>query len=615
MPALAWASLLSSATTGEPGYSPQAGKHSTQPNATLGGLKPLDSSSWSVPSTFSQLHTLVSSSTATIQESSRGGGMADTEIQKPTMYFGASTSSSLRPITSTRYTHGTSPVETTPQTSPLEEFTHPGCFFSLTSPFPKTFVPSSLMSQPTHLGQSEPPCLALASLKPITVTMTAGESPKPLRVTVSAEMRRTNSSAKCSSSSSKYLTCTRFDTPLSSATASSETLPSTIEPEHPRPYHPSLPLNPSPLHPHCKARDRLRLWLPSVDTSPTSSTSTAHATIEITEERLNRVLDVIEASWTERTKETYGSGLLVFQVYCDLNHIPEHLCSPVTQPLLSAFIASCAGAYSGSSVSNFVAGICAWHVLHSQPWAVNPNELKSILEGASRLAPHSSKQPKRIPFECNILLLFLTYMDLQSPRDAAIFACLVVTFYSVSRLGEFTVPAINKFSPAMHITLSHVSRLQNHQGLDVVAFHLPATKCSPSGEDTQCAPISHLTDPVTWLDNHLCINAPCPNDHLFAWQHAKGRRPLTKTEVTSRIKELIKQFELPNLKGHSLHIRGTLHYLLQGTPFDVVKTMGRWSGESFTLYLRRHALILAPYLHEHSSTVMQLQHHTMPPVR
>jgi hypothetical protein len=424
--------------------------------------------------------------------------------------------------------------------------------------------------------------------------MTTGESPKPLRVTVSAEMRRTNSSTKRSSSSSKYLTCTRFDTPLSSATASSETLLSTIEPEHPRPYHPSLTPNPSPLRPYCKARDRLRLWLPSVDTSPTSSTSTAHVTIEITEERLNCMLDVIKASWTERTKETYGSGLLVFQVYCDLNHIPEHLRSPVTQPLVSPFIASCVGAYSGSSVSNFVAGIRAWHVLHNQPWAVNPSELKSILEGASRLAPRSSKQPKRIPFERNILLLFLTYMDLQSPRDAAIFSCLVVTFHSISRLGEFTVPAINKFSPAMHITPSHVSRLQNHQGLDVVAFHLPATKCSPSGEDTQCTPIPHLTDPVTWLDNHLCINAPRPNDHLFAWQHAKGRRPLTQMEVTSWIKELIKQFELPNLKGHSLRIGGTLHYLLQGTPFDVVKTMGRWSGESFTLYLRHHALILAP---------------------
>ncbi|KAG6331237.1 hypothetical protein ID866_7851 [Astraeus odoratus] len=49
--------------------------------------------------------------------------------------------------------------------------------------------------------------------------------------------------------------------------------------------------------------------------------------------------------------------------------------------------------------------------------------------------------------------------------------------------------------------------------------------------------------------------------------------------------------DLPNIKGHSFHIGGTLHYLLLGTPFEVIKTMGQWSGESFTLYLCKHAVI------------------------
>ncbi|KAI6011945.1 hypothetical protein PISMIDRAFT_118517 [Pisolithus microcarpus 441] len=51
---------------------------------------------------------------------------------------------------------------------------------------------------------------------------------------------------------------------------------------------------------------------------------------------------------------------------------------------------------------------------------------------------------------------------------------------------------------------------------------------------------------------------------------------------------------LPNFKGHSLQIRGTLHYLLWGTPFNVVNIMGRWAGDSFTIYLCQHMMILAP---------------------
>ena len=131
---------------------------------------------------------------------------------------------------------------------------------------------------------------------------------------------------------------------------------------------------------------------------------------------------------------------------------------------------------------------------------------------------------------------------------------------------------------------------------------------------TQCAPILHLTDPLTWLDNHFRINTPGPKDHLFSWKYPWGLCPLTKTEVISQIKDLVHQFDLPDLKGHSLHIGGTMHHLLQGTPFDVVKTMGHWLGDSFTLYLRCHTLILTPHLQEWPDMTDQLNHIAMPPV-
>jgi hypothetical protein len=36
--------------------------------------------------------------------------------------------------------------------------------------------------------------------------------------------------------------------------------------------------------------------------------------------------------------------------------------------------------------------------------------------------------------------------------------------------------------------------------------------------------------------------------------------------------------------------------LLDGVPFEVVKTKGRWSSDTFQVYLRKHELILAPYI-------------------
>ena len=251
-------------------------------------------------------------------------------------------------------------------------------------------------------------------------------------------------------------------------------------PRLPCAYHPSLTPITSPLCPHCLAKDRLRFWLP---VSASQERDPVNPCDIVSEDQLHCILDVIEASWTEKTKETYETSLLIFHIYCDIHCIPDSLRCPITQLLLSAFLASCAGAYSGSTLSNFTTGICVWHVLHGHTWVINQIELHALLEGAARLAPPSSKCPKHIPFDCNMLLHFLSYMDHQSLCDAAIYACIVVMFYSVFCLGEFTVPSLKKFSPLTHITPSHISRLRNANNFEVIAFHLPRMKCVPTGED------------------------------------------------------------------------------------------------------------------------------------
>ncbi|KIJ05117.1 hypothetical protein PAXINDRAFT_21600 [Paxillus involutus ATCC 200175] len=307
-----------------------------------------------------------------------------------------------------------------------------------------------------------------------------------------------------------------------------------------------------------------------------------------------RVLDVIGASWAESTKELYGTGLLVFHVYCDIHDVPDAQWAPISRNLLAAFLASCAGALSGSTISNYAAALRAWHVLHGLTWSINELEYKALLEGATRLAPTSSKRPKRSPFTAAILENFKEAMNLEDPRDAAIFACLVSSFYCIARLGEFTVPAISRFDPAKHISRAGLIVTRNHNNLPVMKFSIPSTKTSSDGEEVHCAPHEppSSTDPRNAIETHFRINHDEPHANLFSWRHPSGTmRPLSKKEVIKRIDTIAKAYpNLPDLKGHSLRIGGTLHYLLNGVPFDVVKTMGRWSSESFTLYLRHHAL-------------------------
>ncbi|KAI6010289.1 hypothetical protein EDC04DRAFT_2871261 [Pisolithus marmoratus] len=313
----------------------------------------------------------------------------------------------------------------------------------------------------------------------------------------------------------------------------------------------------SPLRPHCIAKDRLWLWIPV----PPSVDSWSSAITIISEDQLDR-------SWHDSTKAIYGTGLLVFHVFCNNNNIPDTACCPATADLILAFIASCAGSYAGSMVSNYVAGLKAWHTLHGQPWMVNPDTLKRCIEGAVKLTPLSAKHPQHAPFTPEIISLFRLHLQLNEPLDAAIFACMM-TFQSTKT-----------FCPSKHIMCTGFSE----------RFDLPWTKMttmSGKGESIQCAKQDGPADPFFALENHLVINPGQLSDHLFTWKHR---------QFTSRISVLTKLYNLPNIKGHSLHIGGTLEYLLRGVPFNVVQSQGHWAGQAFMLYLCKHAMILAPYL-------------------
>jgi hypothetical protein len=315
------------------------------------------------------------------------------------------------------------------------------------------------------------------------------------------------------------------------------------------------------------------------------------------------------------TKETYGAGLLVSHVYCDSLNIPESQHCPVSPTLLITFLSSCAGSYSGTALANYTAGLKAWHLLHRRPWIVDAKELKAILNGASALAPATSKIAKCNLFTVDTLAIIHAHINHSNPLDAAIFACITTSFYSIMRLGEFTVPSIKMFNPDKHITRRNVSETKDRNGLTVKKFHIPSTKASPiEGEDAYWAMQIGPSDPQVALANHLHINSAEENAHLFAWRHPKGLRPLSKLELTKRLSAIFRNASLPDLKGHGIRISGTLEYLLRGIPFDVVKSMGRWSSDAFTLYLCKHTTIIAPYI-QSSPALEPFTCITMLPVR
>lgn len=116
--------------------------------------------------------------------------------------------------------------------------------------------------------------------------------------------------------------------------------------------------------------------------------------ISISESNLNRIITVISHSHALSIQETYGLGLLVFHMFCDLCGVPEEQRCLASSVLLLAFITLCIGIYSGKTLANYFYGIQAWHPLHSQPWLAQQGEIMLALEDIKHLTPPTSKHPK-----------------------------------------------------------------------------------------------------------------------------------------------------------------------------------------------------------------------------
>jgi hypothetical protein len=291
----------------------------------------------------------------------------------------------------------------------------------------------------------------------------------------------------------------------------------------------------------------------------------------------------------------------------------------VSQDTLAGFITDLAGAYAGDTIANYVQGVRAWHRIYDIPWNIDDLHIQTMLKGARKSTPQAFRLPKRLPLLIEDIVAVRSQLTLSEPLDAAVYACLTTTFFTAARLGEFTVPNLTSFNADIHTKVANVTHdIEDRSGNKVTTFHIPQTKIVPKergGETLYWAQQEGPADPRAALANHLEINEPSPTSHLFAYRHKGSHRPLTKAIFLARLKKALKDAGRPNKHGHSIRIGATLEYLLRGVPFEAMKSIGRWSSDSFSRYLRKHAQILAPYVQANPKLHQQISQEQMAVIR
>jgi hypothetical protein len=377
----------------------------------------------------------------------------------------------------------------------------------------------------------------------------------------------------------------------------------------PRPYHPDLTPAPSDLRPHCAAGDRLLLWLPY------GKPPLVEPLTDVDQWRIQ----VIKFRGLARTtREMYGSGLLLYHVFCDSRGVSEALRAPASTNLVEVFLASITGAYSASAISNYYAAVRAWHLIHNVPWGFAEGDLSQLIKGAADIAKHipSLRRVERQPFTVAELNAVCSQLISDNSLDAAVWACITIAFWGIARMQELTVPTLgsSSFDSTRHPQITDVSkRIDPRLQRLVTVIHIPSTKSAPlAGEDILFAAQQGSCDPDAALLNHCRVNCPQPGEHLFAYNARGKRRPLSQKVLLLRLQSACSSAGISDKHGHSFRIGGTLEYLLRGLSFELVKYLGRWKSDAFQVYLRRRAEVLAPYVQAQPSIQVEIARLSVP---
>jgi len=393
--------------------------------------------------------TPTSRSSATTEEWSKVGGKAGAATDPPTMFSGTSMTSLKRKASSS--TRDMFPAKKTQQMAHPEGSTTMAPSSSQLSPYPhrsdNTYATSTCLSHQlscTLYSRGKPQHLSQGPTVPHSNENVPKSMPSLNDMPGPPSPRRKNGS-----------TGERFTHTVQFAPKAGK----------PTCYAKDLCPLPSTRRPHVLASKRLQLWTPLHGHKTTRNMLT-----NLSPEDIRQISVVIGKAWEESTLAAYSSGLLNFHVYCDQKNIPEDQHMPASPLLISTFMSSLTGAYSSSTIDNYVYGIRAWHILHGVRWQMDTAELEALLRAAEKMAPPTSKKKKRVPYTIEFMLAVRSQLQLDKPRNATVYSCLTTAFYAAACLGEFTVPNLGAFNGLVHVKPSDVRIELDRNGLCSTVF-------------------------------------------------------------------------------------------------------------------------------------------------
>ena len=304
---------------------------------------------------------------------------------------------------------------------------------------------------------------------------------------------------------------------------------------------------------------------------------------QLLRERAVAIACAIEPS----SASAYTSATKSYFEFCSMHGFPVE----PTSDTLSFFAVYMSHQIKPKSVGSYLSGICSQLEpffpdvrAHRRHWLVT-----KTLAGCRKLFP-SSPSRKRPVTRSELIHVARQYPSPVSYDDSLFLAILMTGFHGLMRLGELTWPDNKQLRDYRKVVMR--SSLQ----VDPTSFQftLPGHKADRFFEGSLVLIQATGLDDDAWapFTRYLTLRDQCFPLRAELWLRRDGTIP-TRAWF---LRHFRRHFS-GNVGGQSLRAGGATALAEAGIPPHMIQAIGRWSSETFQIYIRRHPAFLAALLY------------------
>jgi hypothetical protein len=251
---------------------------------------------------------------------------------------------------------------------------------------------------------------------------------------------------------------------------------------------------------------------------------------------------------------------------------------------------------TANTLRKYLAGIQMWHTLHDVTFPEQTKlKVNTMLKSSAYVDVEAPKKPQKKAVTIAILIKLAEVLATGNPFQRALFDLCIVAFWGMARLVELTYNDGSGPLRAQASLLTTDVKKGSEDGTEVTLLIVRGAKTADPGEEQTILlrALPHMLCPVLAVNRRLSEaerygkkEEDCDNSLFGFTEPGRGRQHITRPMAARALDKIWKACGFVGVSGHSFRVGGASIQRALGMPVEQICQRGRWTSDSYKLYLR-----------------------------